>query len=162
MLIKNAEKKHIEGIREIYNEAILNSTATFDTEIKSYEDRLLWLEERCAKYPVLVMEHDNKVIAWASLSKYSDRKAYDRTCEISIYIHKDFRGQGIGNKLMEALINKAKEIKIHTMISRVTGENKASERLHQKFSFKLIGTMVEVGFKFNKFIDVHIYQKMLN
>jgi len=161
MLIKNAEKKHIEGIREIYNEAILNSTATFDTEIKSYEDRLKWLEDHNKKYPVVVIDNNDKVLAWGSLNKYSDRKAYDKTCEISIYIHKDFRGQGLGNKIMEDLIGRAKTNGIHAIISRVAGENQASKKLHKKFNFELMGIMKEVGYKFEQYIDINIYEKII-
>lgn len=161
MLIKNAEKKHIEGIREIYNEAILNSTATFDTEIKSYEDRLKWLEDHNEKYPVVVIENNDKVLAWGSLNKYSDRKAYDKTCEISIYIHKDFRGQGLGNKIMEDLIERAQTNGIHAIISRVAGENQASKKLHKKFDFELMGIMKEVGYKFEQYIDINIYEKII-
>lgn len=161
MLVRNAEIKDIEAIRGIYNEAIVNSTATFDTEEKSYEDRLEWFKGYNEKHPLLVVEIDGIARAWGALKPYSDRKAYDNTCEISLYIHKDFRGRGLGSLLMEELIKRAEINKIHVIISRVAGANEASKNIHKKFGFILAGVVKEVGFKFDKYIDIYMYQKII-
>ena len=77
----------------IYNEAVLNTTATFDTTARTFEKQLEWYENHKANHPVFVAEENNVVVGWASLSPYSDRCAYDTTVEVSVYIHADHRGK---------------------------------------------------------------------
>lgn len=161
MLVRNAEIKDVEAIRSIYNEAIVNSTATFDTEEKTYKDRIQWFKGHNDKYPLLIVEIDGEARAWGALKSYSDRKAYDKTCEISLYIHKDFRGMGLGSILMEELIRRAEQNNIHVIVSRVAGANEASKSIHKKFNFDLCGIVKEVGYKFGKYIDIYMYQKII-
>ena len=98
--IRPATVNDLPAITEIYNEAVLNTTATFDTEPKSMEDRLAWFHNHTERHPILVSTHETVITGWASLSKWSERSAYDTTVEVSVYVHVDFRGQGIGKKLM--------------------------------------------------------------
>lgn len=160
--IRPAKIKDIPTITEIYNEAILNTTATFDTEPKSVEDRTEWFNNHGSKYPVLVSESDGNVIGWASLTKWSDRCAYEKTAEVSVYVHKDYRGNGIGKKLLEALTVAGEKTGIHYMLARISEGNKASIHLHEIFGFEHIGVMREVGFKFGKFLDVTLMQKVFS
>ncbi len=147
---------------EIYNEAILTTTATFDTEPKTVVERRQWLEEHDERHPVLVAELDGEIIGWASLSRWSDRPAYEDTAETSFYVKSGFRGRGVGRKLKQELIEEARRLHFHTLIARVSGESDASRHLNESFGFVHIGTMKEVGKKFGKLLDVHILQKMLD
>ena len=158
--IRPATENDVPVITEIYNEAILNTIATFDTEQKTVEQQLNWFRAHDASHPVFVGEFKNLVIAWASLSKWSDRCAYDSTAEVSIYVHKDFRNQGIGKQLMEIIVLEGKERGLHTLISRITSGNEKSIYLHERLGFEQIGVLKEVGKKFDKFHDVHILQKV--
>ncbi|MFW6287235.1 MAG: N-acetyltransferase family protein [bacterium] len=162
IVIRKAELKDLGEITEIYNQAILNTVATFDTEPKTIESRLEWFEKHDERYPVLVAESGEGVIGWASLSIWSDKCAYNKTAELSIYIDESQRGRGIGNELMGSIIKYARKTDCHTIISRIAGENEVSIYLHEKYGFKLIGTMKEVGYKFDRYIDVHIYQIILS
>ena len=161
MLIRNALIKDIEDINEIYNYEVLNGVATFDTEKKTYEERKEWLSSHNEKYPCIVAEKDGKVLAWGSLSQYSTRKAYEGTCEISIYVHQKARGMGFGKEITRELLERAKDNGIHVILSRVAGENEASKQLHLNFNFELVGILKEVGYKFNRYIDVNFYQKLI-
>ena len=105
LTIRQATVNDMGVVAEIYNDAILNTTATFDTETKSLENRIQWLNQHSAMNPVIVGELNNQVVGWASLSKWSDRCAYDTTAEVSVYVHKDFRDRGIGRKLLEVIIH---------------------------------------------------------
>ena len=156
--IRYAEIKDASEIAEIYNDAILNSTATCDTEIKTAENRLEWLNVHSKKYPVLVCEINSKVIGYASMSKWSERYAYEDTAEISIYIHKEFRDNGIGKILFQKVIEAGKLGGLHCILSRITHGNEKSIHLHKKFGFTYVGVMKEVAFKFGNRIDVHIMQ----
>ena len=160
LTVRPATENDVPVITEIYNEAILNTIATFDTEQKTVEQQLNWFRAHDASHPVFVGEFKNQMIAWASLSKWSDRCAYDSTAEVSIYVHKDFRNQGIGKQLMEIIVLEGKERGLHTLISRITSGNEKSIYLHERLGFEQIGVLKEVGKKFDKFHDVHILQKV--
>ncbi|MFN8155687.1 MAG: N-acetyltransferase family protein [Bacteroidia bacterium] len=156
--IRPAEEKDIPEITQIYNEAVRNTTATFDTEEKTTEDRLLWFRHHDEQHPVIVAEAEGRVAGWASLSKWSDRCAYDSTAETSLYVHVDFRQRGIGKQLMEVLVLEARKLGLHTLLARITHGNEQSIYLHERMGFQLIGTMKEVGIKFDKYHDVHMLQ----
>jgi phosphinothricin acetyltransferase len=159
--IRRADVRDVPAITAIYNEAILTTTATFDTEPKSVEDRKRWLEEHRERYPVLVALRDGEVVGWSSLTKWSDRPAYDDCAETSFYVKSEHRGQGIGRLLKEATIAEAKRLKFHTLIARVAEGSVESQHLNLDAGFVLAGTLKEVGIKFGKRLDVYIYQKML-
>src|SRR3954462_5004065 len=103
--LRKAEMKDLAAITAIYNEAVLNSTATFDTLEKTNEEQVLWFQKHGEEFPIVVAVDGETVVAWASVSRWSDRCAYDSTGEVSIYVHKDARGRGIGRKLFEALVS---------------------------------------------------------
>lgn len=160
--IRLAVANDAAAIAEIYNEAIRTTTATFDTEPKSAEDRLRWLNEHDERHPVFVAEHGKQVVGWAALNKWSDRPAYDQTVESSFYVAEPFRGQGIGRALKKTLIEEARRLGFHTLLARMAQNSDASFHLNKSFGFESIGTMKEVGYKFGQWLDVHIMQLMLN
>ena len=145
-------------ILAIYNEAVLNTTATFDTEPRSMDAQMEWFRRHKKNHPILVAEINKKIIGWASLSPWSDRCAYETTVEVSVYIDKDFRGQGIGSSLLERITIEGQKAKNHTVLSRISSDNLASIYIHKKAGYKIIGEMKEVGFKFGKFLDVTMMQ----
>lgn len=158
--IRPATEKDVPRITEIYNDAILHTTATFDTEVKSLEDRVDWFRAHTDIHPVLVAEKENVVIGYACLSKWSDRSAYDTTAETSLYVHKDFRKQGIGKQLLEMLVLDGGSLGLHTLIARITSGNEQSVYLHERLGFEVVGTLKEVGKKFGDYHDVHVLQKV--
>jgi L-amino acid N-acyltransferase YncA len=159
--IRKAELADLDAITEIYNEAILTTTATFDIEPKTREERLQWFQSRGERYPVLVAAVDEQVVGWASLNQWSDRRAYDGTAETSFYVKSEFRGQGIGRALKDATIAEARRLKFHTLIARVAEGSDASLHLNASVGFVHVGTLKEVGRKFGRLLDVHILQNML-
>lgn len=160
--IRKAELADLDAIREIYNEAILTTTATFDTEPKTAEERLKWFQSHGERFPVFVAVVEGKVVGWSSLNQWSDRRAYDETAETSFYVKSEFRGRGIGRKLKEATITEAKRLGFHSLLARVAQGSEESLHLNYSVGFVLVGTMKEVGQKFGKRLDVHILQKMLD
>ena len=150
------------AITEIYNEAIQTTDATFDIEPKTDAEQRTWFASHGPKNPILVAELDGVVVGWASLSEWSDRCAYSDTAEISLYVKQEFRGRGIGRRLLEALILEGEKVGLHTVIARITEGNETSIHLHESLGFFHIGVMKEVGFKFGKRLDVYLMQKIYN
>lgn len=156
--IRAATKNDISSIAEIYNDAVLNTTATFDAEPKSYSEQEIWFDKHIGKYTIIVALEEDIIVGWASLSPWSERCAYSNTADIAVYIKEEFRGKGIGKKLIEELLKKGSENGLHTAIAKICSENEVSMNLFKKSGFKHIGTMKEVGYKFEKKLDVHLMQ----
>jgi L-amino acid N-acyltransferase YncA len=156
--IRPATEKDQPAILKIYNEAVENTTATFDTEKRSIEKQIEWFRNHKHNHPVIVGEEEGIIKGWASLSPWSDRKAYDGTVEVSVYVHHDFRGKGIGKKLLEIITLEGKKVKNHTILSRISSGNESSIHIHEILGYRHVGVLKEVGFKFGKFIDVNVMQ----
>lgn len=161
-VIRRATEEDAAAIADIYNEAILTTTATFDTETKTVAERRSWLQSHGERHPVLVAVVGGVVVGWASLTSWSDRCAYADTAETSFYVHSTHRGRGIGRRLKQEIIREACRLDYHTVIARVAAGSAASFHLNESEGFVLVGTLREVGRKFGKLLDVHIFQKMLN
>jgi len=161
ILIQTATEAHLPAITEIYNQAILTTTATFDTEEKTLENRLDWLQNRNSNFPILVLLKDEKVVGYIALNKWSERKAYDITAEISLYILENERGNGYGKMLLNEMIQVAKKTELTSLLARITTENKQSIFMHTQVGFVVVGIMQKVGEKFGKKLDVTMLQMML-
>lgn len=160
--IRPAREEDAPAIAEIYNHAVRTSTATFDTEEKSVEDRLRWLAEHGERYPVIVAVHQEKVIGWGSLSRYAERPGWRFTAENAVYVDPEFSGRGVGKIILEELIDLARKLGYHTIIAQIAGGNEASIRLHEKYGFKHAGTLKEAGNKFDRWIDVVLMEKVMS
>jgi L-amino acid N-acyltransferase YncA len=156
--IRQATPADLKAITDIYNQAIVNTSATFDTQTKTLDEQKAWFEKHGAKYPVLVAEEAKNITGWVSLSAWSDRCAYADTAEISLYIREDYRGKGVGRKLTEAILKAGKEAGLHTVIARMAEGNDISIHLAESLGFKPVGVMKEVGRKFGKLLDVYLMQ----
>ncbi|MFU2082783.1 GNAT family N-acetyltransferase [Gallibacterium anatis] len=159
-LIRPAQQQDLPVLLAIYNHEILNGVATFDLQPKSLAERQSWFDEHNKNnHPLLVAEQDGEVLGYASLSRYAEKAAYNSTVELSVYIAPSARRQGIASQLMLAVIELAKKDNAtHLIVSLITGTNQASISLHQKFGFNKVGTLHQVGYKHQQFLDVHIYE----
>lgn len=158
--IRPAKISDLNAINEIYNEAIRTTTATFDTEPKTEGEQKVWFDSHGPNYPILVAESRGIVVGWASLSKWSDRRAYSGTAEVSLYVKGEFRGKGFGRKLMEAIVSKGERVGFHTVIGRIAEGNDVSVHLAESLGFRHIGVMKEAGRRFGKLLDVYLMQKI--
>lgn len=160
LTIRRATSGDLNAINEIYNEAVLQTVATFDTEPKTFEEQKIWFANHDHRHPILVAEQDGIVVGWAALSKWSERCAYSDTAEVSLYVKKEHRGKGIGRKLLEAIIQEGQKAGLHTVIARIAEGNEASISLLKSMGFEDVGVMKEVGRKFDKLLDVYLMQKI--
>ncbi len=160
LLIRKAEYSDLPIITEIYNHAVMTTTATMDTQERTEAEGNFWFKLHENKYPVLAAEWDGIISGWASLSPWSDRIGYSKTVELSFYVKEEFRGRGIGKKLMEALLAEGCKAGFHSILSRITADNKISVGIHKIFGFREVGVLREVGRKFNRWHDVVIMEKI--
>jgi phosphinothricin acetyltransferase len=158
--IRHAQAKDIQSITDIYNEAICSSVATFDIRPKLLSEQTAWFNEHGPNNPILVAEKKNIVAGWAALSKWSNRCAYKDTAEISVYIKKQYQGKNIGKHLLQDILWEGEKVGLHTIIALITEGNKKSVLLHESFGFLPIGVIKEAGYKFGRYLDVYIMQKI--
>lgn len=160
--IRPANVTDAGDIADIYNHYIRSSSATFDTVEKTVEERERWLSERNERHPVLVVESsDGSIIGWGALSPWSPRPAWGRTCEVAVYLRPEARGAGIGARVLETLIESARTIGHHALISQIVGDNAASIVMTERAGFRVVGTLKEVGWKFDRWLDVVIMELVL-
>jgi L-amino acid N-acyltransferase len=159
--LRLARPEDAQATCEIYNTEVTGSTVTFDLVPRSIEDQVAWLDQRSGAMAVVVAEIDGQVVGFASLSPYRDRPAYATTVEDSVYVHADFRGQGIARALVAEVLDIASTRGFHAVMARIVGGHDASISLHSSLGFEIVGTEREVGRKFGKWLDVVIMQRML-
>jgi len=162
VIVRSATTEDLPSILGIYNEAVLNTTATAETNIEPLAVREGWFEHRRKLgLPVFVAEEDGRVVGWSSLSPYSSRTGYRFTAEDSIYVASDCRGRGIGKALLAALVSAARECGLHSLVAKIDGENAASIYLHEQVGFVRAGFLKEAIFKFDRWLNVVYMQLML-
>lgn len=161
ILIREAKNEDLEQLTAIYNWAVENTTASFDFSKQSIEKRREWFSHYGGTHPLIVAEVDGRVLGYSSLSKFRDKEGYARTVEVSVYIHPDFHGKGIGTRLLSEIINKGKALGHHVIVAGITAGNDVSIRMHERFGFKLCGHFSEVGYKFGEWQDCLFYQLIL-
>jgi phosphinothricin acetyltransferase len=157
--IRMAREEDLAGIHVIYNEQVLHGTASFDTEPRTPEAQLEWFRKWPSdRYPIIVAERQVRIVGWGRLSPWSDRKAYNRTVENSVYVHRDCRGQGIGKLVLRELIVMARAARLGVIVARIAQGNPESLALHKAHGFEEIGVMRRVGEKFGRLLDVHMLE----
>jgi L-amino acid N-acyltransferase YncA len=159
--VRRADHADLPAILAIYNQEVLVSTATYDTVPRTEADHRKWFAIHGPEHPVLVAESVGAVIGWASLSPWSDRAAYSRTVEVSVYVAAEHRRKGVGRLLLAALIEAGRSHGHHALLARISSDNVASVRLHAELGFAMIGTMREVGVKFGRLLDVSIMELLI-
>ncbi len=157
-----AREEDLAGIHVIYNEQVLHGTASFDTEPRVPDAQREWFHKWPSdRYPIIVAEMDGRIVGWGRLSPWSDRKAYNRTVENSVYVHRDCRGQGIGKRVLRELIARARAAGLGVIVARIAEGNPESLALHKAHGFEEIGVMRRVGEKFGRLLDVHMLDLQL-
>jgi len=162
MKIREAIEKDLSQILEIYNDAILNTTAVYNYDVHTLEQRKEWFTTKQQQgFPVFVAEEDNEITGFSTIGPFRAWQGYRFTVENSIYVHPRWRGKGISKLLMQPLIDSARELKLHTIVSGIDATNHISIALHKKFGFVEVAHFKEVGFKFNRWLDLVFMQLIL-
>jgi L-amino acid N-acyltransferase len=162
--VRRATEDDLPGILDIYNDAVLTTTATYDYETRSLEHRRQWfLERQRDNYPVFVAtDNGQRVVGWSALNPYHARVGYRFTAENSVYVAAPLRGRGIGRQLLGPLLIAGQQRGLRAVIAAIDAENEASIRLHASFGFEKVGCFKQVGYKFDRWLDVVYMQKLLD
>lgn len=161
-MIRKATEHDLSAIKDIYNYAVLNTTATYDINPRDDKYFANMLSEHTGKYLLAVYEDNGDIIGYVALSQFSRRDAYDITAELSVYVKADCQNKHIGTQLMEYALSYAQtENRFLTIVSMITSDNEHSIYLHKKFGFEFGGKIKNAGFKFNRMLGVDIYYKNL-
>jgi len=161
--IRNAKEDDLLSILNIYNDAILNTTSVYSEEPHTLEMRQAWYQERVNNgFPVLVAEEAGKIAGFCAYGHFRAWPCYRFTVEHSVYIDPLFRGQGISKLLLRPLINIARQKGIHAMIAGIDSENQVSYHLHQSLGFRQVAHFKEVGFKFDRWLDLLFMELLLD
>jgi len=164
MHIRSASEGDAEKIAEIYNDAVINTTAIWNEKTVDALNRINWMKDRQdAGFPVIVAVNEtDDVLGYASFGDWRPWDGYRHTIEHSVYVHKDARGAGAGNALMRELISLAKEQYKHVMVAGIESGNAASISLHKKLGFVEAGRVAEVGTKYGRWLDLTFMQLRLD
>ena len=159
--LRQAGDADLRAIMDIYNDAVLHSTATFDLKPRTWVGQQRWFHEHRPPYAVFVATMGDTVAGWGSLSPFRPKPGYRFTAEDSIYVRQDFRGRGIGAVLLGLLVEAASRRRFHSVMALIDGDNAVSVHLHDRFGFRHVGTFAQVGFKFGRWLDVVHMQRMV-
>lgn len=158
-MIRCAKKEDLNAILAIYNDAIINTTAVYTYEPQTIDERIAWFETKQRNHePIFVFEENGSVLGFATFGSFRPWPAYQYTIEYSIYVDASARGKGIASQLLQHLIVEAKAKGYRTLVAGIDASNEASIKLHQKFNFKHAGTLTNVGYKFDYWLDLAFYE----
>jgi L-amino acid N-acyltransferase YncA len=160
-MIRPASKKDIPSIVSIYNHYVEHSIITFDKDPLSLLDMESKMLAIMNNYPCLVLEEKNIIIGYAYGSQWREKGAYKSTVESTIYLDPNSKGQGFGLKLYSTLLRELKQLKFHAVIGVLSIPSEGTVPFHEKLGFEKAGAFKEVGYKFNKWVDVEFWQLIL-
>ncbi len=159
--VRAANPADIPDITRIYNEGIRDRLATLETEERTPEERLAWLEARDQRHPVLVAERGGTVAGWGSLNVFNPRPAYAHVADFSVYVAREHRGLGIGDALLGALEDRARALGYHKLVLAAFPHNAPGMRLYERHGFRTVGVYREQGMLDGRWVDVIVMEKIL-
>lgn len=161
MEIRSYISSDIPAICEIYNHYIKNTIITFEEIPLTVMEMQERVNTYTHAYPWLVCEDAGEVVGYAYASKWKERSAYKHTAEVTVYLKHDATQKGYGSALYAELIAQLKTQGCHVLLGCLSIPNEPSAKLHERFGFKQIAHFSEVGRKFERWIDVGYWQKVL-
>ncbi|WP_127492044.1 arsinothricin resistance N-acetyltransferase ArsN1 family A [Paenibacillus glycanilyticus] len=162
ILVRHATSMDLNNVLSIYNQGIEDRIATLEVELKDIDYMQNWYNGRCERYSVLVAVKGDVIVGWASLNKYSPRSAYDGVADLSIYIGRDHRGQGVGSILLAALEVAAVQHGFYKIVLFTFPFNALGQGLYRKHGYREVGIFNKQGIIDGNFVDVMAMEKILN
>jgi L-amino acid N-acyltransferase len=157
-----AEKDDLDAMLAIYNDAIINTTAVYDYQPRASETQRQWFETKQAqRLPVFVAHDGATIVGFGSFGPFRPWPAYQYTVENSLYVDSAYRRKGAGTVLLASLLDAAQAAGYHAMVAGIDATNEASLALHRKAGFQPVAHFREVGWKFERWLDLVFMEKML-
>lgn len=162
-LIPCTEDAHADAILAILNDAIIHSTALYDYAPRAPESMVGWFAaKREGRFPVIgAVDAQGTLTGFGTYGRFRPHPAYKYTVEHSVYVHRDHRGQGLGRLVLDALVEAATRQAYHVMVGAIDADNAGSIALHESLGFERTGCLPQVGFKFGRWLDLALYQRVL-
>lgn len=162
ILLREATENDLPAILAIYNHVIINTTAVYSDKPHTMQMRLDWYNERVThKFPVFIADADGVVAGFSSFGHFRAWPCYRYTVEVSVYVDEAYRGRGISKQLSLALIERAREMNIHAVIAGISADNEVSIKLHQTLGYREVAHFKEVGYKFERWLDLKFFELLL-
>lgn len=159
IIYRPAKLTDLVQIRQILNHAIEHTTAVYDYDLRSEKDMQTWWEtKQISDFPIIVAEENETVVGFCSYGEFRKWQGFYQSMEHSVYVKDLHQGKGIGRTLLEKIIHEARNRKVHVLIGGIDADNLGSIRLHEKLGFVKTGHLKEVGFKFNRYLDLVFMQ----
>jgi L-amino acid N-acyltransferase YncA len=159
--VRTAMEADAAAIAEIYNQGIEDRIATYETTLRTEEDRRTWLRSIAGHYPAIVAEVEGQVVGWAAAGPYRARECYGGIGEFSVYVRRDWRGRHIGDQLLPALIAEAERLGLWKLLSRIFLFNESSRALCRKHGFREVGIYEKHGKLDGQWLDVVIVERLI-
>ena len=159
MIIRPATPADVDALASITNEVIQDTLVTFTTELRTPAGIAADIKGRSGHY--LVAELRDQVVGFATFGPFRAGPGYAKTCEHTIQLSPDARGQGVGKALMKALENVARDDGVHVLVAGISSANPAAIAFHAALGFAEVGRMPEVGHKWDQWLDLVLMQKIL-
>ena len=161
-ILRLATAEDLPALNAIYNHYVLHSTATYQTTPETEAARLAWFHNRnLAHHPVVVAEQAGRIAAWGSLSPFGKREAFAKTVENSIYVHPDCHRRGLGRLLLQDQLQRAAAAGHRALIAAISSDQAPSLALHRTLHFAEVGRLLQVGWKFDQWLDLVYLQRLL-
>ncbi|TPX59361.1 hypothetical protein PhCBS80983_g02509 [Powellomyces hirtus] len=156
--LRPGKESDVPALLEIYDYEVKNGVATFDYDTPSLEQRVQWFRTTFdATHPITVaVDKDDKAVGYCGLCRYNAKRGYDRTVEITLYIHREHQRKGLGYALTDDILKQARSLGYKDVIA---GDNKGSVTLFERFGFKTSGFFPGIGYKFGRELDV-VYSQL--
>lgn len=159
--VREFRESDAEGMTRIYNHYVVNTTVSFETSPVRPADLLERVRKvERSELPWTVAEDSGEIVGYAYAVPWHERRAYRRTCEITVYVSPDRAGEGWGTRLYEALFARLEARKIHSVLGVIALPNEGSIALHEKFGMRKVGHFAEMGFKLGRWVDVGYWQRI--
>jgi len=163
--IRPARAEDLPQIMAIMNAEILTGTANWSEDPRTLIEYQTWFTRLQAEnHPLLVAQVEGSAViaAYADYDVFRQIRGYKQTVEHSVFVHPDYARQGLGKRLMLALIEIAKTQNMHVMVAAIDRENTGSIHLHAQLGFQQTGCMPQVGQKFGQWRDLVLMQLLLD
>jgi phosphinothricin acetyltransferase len=159
--VRRASTDDLEAIRGIYNEGIEDRVATLDREPKSRQEIEQWWSAHDGRYAVLVAIESGDIVGWAALNAFSQRCAHSNIADLSVYVARRSRGQGVGYALLSALVQEAARNGFHKIVLHALDSNESGKRLYRKSGFREVGVFKQHGALDGRYVDVVALELLL-
>jgi L-amino acid N-acyltransferase YncA len=159
--LRDATPTDVPRICAIHNQGIEDRVATLDVEPHTLDEQMEWFQRHGSRHPVIVAESMSGVVGWASLNPFSARPVYRFVADLSVYVDRQWRGKGVGTRLLAEIEARALALEYHKIVLAAFPFNQPGMRLYERFGFRTVGIYREQGLVDGRWVDTIIMEKLL-